>query len=141
MFRFLRFSWKTRRVSAIWLPYGFHCMASHSPQFSRVPLADVFVTICFLRERVVSPLPNPPLFSRAWDRPWQSNGCIDDEIQRRMAKASASCSRLCQTHCNNHHVSMRVKGKICRAIVLSTLLCGTEVKKLHVFMMDICVRS
>ena len=44
-------------------------MASYSPQealppkFSRVPLVDVFVTICFLRERVVSPLPNPPLFS------------------------------------------------------------------------------
>ena len=34
-----------------------------SPKFSRVPLVDVFVTICFLRERVVSPLPNPPLFS------------------------------------------------------------------------------
>ena len=34
-----------------------------SPKFSRIPLVDIFVTICFLRERVVSPLPNPPLFS------------------------------------------------------------------------------
>ena len=72
-----------------------------------------------------------------------SNGCIDDEIQRRMAKASASFGRLRQRLWNNHHVSMRVKGKICRAIVLSTLRFGTEVwtvyrrqvKKLHVFMM------
>ena len=55
-----------------------------------------------------------------------SNGCINDEIQRRMAKASASFGRLCQRLWNNHHVSMRVKGKIYRAIVLSTLLYGTE---------------
>ena len=34
-----------------------------SPKFSRVPLVDVFVTICFVREMVVSPLPNPPLLS------------------------------------------------------------------------------
>ena len=68
-----------------------------------------------------------------------SNGWIDDEIQRRMAKASASYGRLRQRVWNNHHVSMRVKGKIYRAIVLSTLLYGAEawtvfrrqVKKLH----------
>ena len=72
-----------------------------------------------------------------------SNGCIDDEIQRRMAKASASFGRLRQRLWNSHHVSMRVKGKIYRAIVLSTLLYGAEawtvyrrhVKKLHAFMM------
>ena len=51
-----------------------------------------------------------------------SNGCIDDEIQRRMAKASASFGRLRQRLWNNHHVSMRVKGKIYRAIVLSVHL-------------------
>ena len=39
-----------------------------------------------------------------------SDGCIDDEIQRRMAKASASFGRLRQRLWNNHHVSMRVKG-------------------------------
>ena len=72
-----------------------------------------------------------------------SIGCIDDEIQRRMAKASASFGRLRQRLWNNHHVSMRVKGKIYRVIVLSTLLYGAEtwpmyrrqVKKLHAFMM------
>ena len=72
-----------------------------------------------------------------------SDGCIDDEIQRRMAKASASFGRLRQRLWNNHHVSMRVKGKIYRATVLSTLLYGAEawtvyrrqVKKLHAFMM------
>ena len=72
-----------------------------------------------------------------------SNGCIDDkiQIQRRMAKASASFGRLRHGLWNNHHVSMRVKGKIYRAIVLSSLLCGAEawtvlrrqVKKLHAF--------
>jgi len=72
-----------------------------------------------------------------------SKGCIDDEIQRRMVKASASFGRLRQRFWNNHHLSMRIKGKIFRAIVLSTLLYGAEawtvyrrqVKKLHVFMM------
>ena len=40
--------------------------------------------------------------------------------------ASASFGRLHQRLWNNHHVSMRVKGKIHRAIVLSTLLYGAE---------------
>ena len=53
-----------------------------------------------------------------------SDGCIDDEIQRRMTKANAYFCRLPQKLGNNHHVSMRVKGMIYRAIVLSTLLCG-----------------
>ena len=34
-----------------------------------------------------------------------------------MAKGSASFGRLCQRPWNNHHVSMRVNGKIYRAIV------------------------
>jgi len=71
------------------------------------------------------------------------NGCIEDEIQRRMAKTSASFGRLCQKLWNKHHVSMRFKGKIYRAVVLSTLLYGAEawtvyrrhVKKLHAFVM------
>ena len=37
-----------------------------------------------------------------------SNGCIDDEIQRRMAMASASFGRLRQRLWNNHIVSMQV---------------------------------
>ena len=72
-----------------------------------------------------------------------SDGCIGDEIQRRLAKASASFGQLRQRLWNNHHVSMRVKGKIYRAIVLSTILYGAEawtvyrqqVKRLHAFMM------
>ena len=72
-----------------------------------------------------------------------NNGCFEDEIQRRMAKASASFGRLRQRLRNNHHVSMLVKGKMYRAIVLSTLLYGVEawtvyrrqMKKLHAFMM------
>ena len=41
-----------------------------------------------------------------------SNGCIDDEIQRMRAKASASFGRLRQRLWKNHHVSMGVKGNI-----------------------------
>ncbi|KAK2164516.1 hypothetical protein NP493_1410g00014 [Ridgeia piscesae] len=55
-----------------------------------------------------------------------SNGCIDDEIQRTMTKASASFGRLRQRLWNNHHVSMRVKGKIYRTIVRFTLLYGAQ---------------
>ena len=55
-----------------------------------------------------------------------SNGCIEDEIPRRMAKASASFGRLRQRLWNNYYVSMRVKGKIYHAIVLSLLLYGAE---------------
>ena len=50
------------------------------------------------------------------------NGCIDDEIQRRVTKARASFGWLRQRIWNNHHVSIRVKGKIHHTIVLSTLL-------------------
>ena len=72
-----------------------------------------------------------------------SNGCIDSEIQKRMPKASASFGRLRQRLWNNHHVSMLDKGKIYRAIVLSTLLNGADawtvyirqVKQLLAFMM------
>ena len=72
-----------------------------------------------------------------------SKGCLDDETQRRMAKASASFGRLRQTLWNNVHVPRRFKGKIYRAILLATFLYGTEawavyrwhVKKLNAFMM------
>ena len=55
-----------------------------------------------------------------------SNRGIDDEIQRSMGKVSASFGRLRERLWNNHHVSMRVKGKIYRGIVLSTLIYGAE---------------
>ena len=42
-----------------------------------------------------------------------------NSVQRRMAKASASFGRLRQRLWNNHHVVVRVKGNIYRAIVLS----------------------
>jgi len=53
-----------------------------------------------------------------------------------MAKASASFCPLRQRLLNNHHVPMRVKGKIFRAMVLSTLPYGAEAwteKRLHAF--------
>ena len=58
------------------------------------------------------------------------------KIQWRMAKASASFCPLRQRLLNNHHVPMRVKGKIFRAMVLSTLPYGAEAwteKRLHAF--------
>ena len=55
-----------------------------------------------------------------------SNGCIAIEIQRRVAKASASFDRLRQRLWNNHHVSVRGIGKLCRAIVMSNLLYVAE---------------
>ena len=73
-----------------------------------------------------------------------SNGCIDDEIQRRMAKASASFGRLRQRLWNNHHVSMRVKGKIYHAIVLEPRPGQCTDDRLQSCMpsgCDICVRS
>ena len=58
-----------------------------------------------------------------------------------MANASECFGRLRQIFWNNHHVSIRVKGKIYRAIVLSTLLLGAKawtvyirhVKKMHAY--------
>jgi len=41
-----------------------------------------------------------------------SNGCFNDEIARRMAKARVCFGRLRQRLWNNHHVYMRIKGKI-----------------------------
>ena len=72
-----------------------------------------------------------------------NNECTDGDIQSRTAKAIASFGRLRQRLWNNHHVSMWVKSKIYRAIVLSTLLYGADtwtvyrrqVKRLHAFKM------
>ena len=71
--------------------------------------------------------------------PLSCDGYIKDEIERRMAKASATFGRLRLEQPPCVHA---VKGKIYRAIVLSTLLCGAgawtvyrrHVKKLHAFM-------
>ena len=72
-----------------------------------------------------------------------SDGHIEAELQKRMSKASMSFGRLRERLWNNHNVSIRIKGKIYRAIILSTLLYGAEVwtvyrrhvKRLHSFMM------
>jgi len=55
-----------------------------------------------------------------------SKGCIGDAIQTMMVKASASFGRLHQRLWNNHHVSMRAKGKLHRTLVPTTLLYGAE---------------
>ena len=72
-----------------------------------------------------------------------SDGHIGAELQKRMSKTIMSFGRLREILWNNHNVSIRVKGKIYRAIILSTLLYGAETwtvyrrhgKKLHAFMM------
>ena len=71
------------------------------------------------------------------------DGHIEAELQKIMSKAIMSFGRLRERLWNNHNVSIRVKVKIYRAIILSTLLYGAEtwtvyrrhVKKLHAFMM------
>ena len=68
---------------------------------------------------------------------------LDKELVYRMGKASAAFGRLRERLWNNHHVSIKVKCKVYRAVVLSALLYGAEtwtiyqfqVKKLHAFMM------
>ena len=70
------------------------------------------------------------------------DGHIEAELHIRMSKASMSCGRLRERLWNNHNLSIRMKGKIYRAIILSTLLYGAgtltvyrrHVKKLHAFM-------
>ena len=56
-----------------------------------------------------------------------NNGCVDDEIQMRMAKASASFGRLRQRLWNNHHVS--------------TLLLGAEVWTVYRRQVKSCMHS
>jgi len=68
---------------------------------------------------------------------------IDSEITFRMGKASAAYAKLRERLWDNHHVSIRVKCRVYRAVVLSALLYGAEtwtiyrsqVKKLHGYMM------
>ena len=68
---------------------------------------------------------------------------IDKELRSRLGKASAAYGKLQQRLWNNRHVSIRVKCKVYRAVVLSSLLYGaetwtiyrTQVKKLSAFMM------
>ena len=55
-----------------------------------------------------------------------SDGHIEAELQKRMSNASMSFGRLRERLWSNHNVSIRVKGKIYRAIILSTLLYGAE---------------
>ena len=72
-----------------------------------------------------------------------SDGHIEAELQKIMSNASMSFGRIRERLWNYHNVSIRVKGKIYRAIILSTLLFEAEiwtvyrrhVKKLHAFMM------
>ena len=70
------------------------------------------------------------------------DGHIKAELQNRMSNASMSFARLRERLWNNHKVSIRVKGKTYRAILLSILLYGAKtwtvykrhVKKLYAFM-------
>ena len=89
MFRFLKFFWKTRKGIDDVTSFRFSLhgvilsMGGHpSPKFSRVPLVEVFITICFLRERVVTPLSNPPLFTSGLGtvKAWANNDIVDAEL-------------------------------------------------------------
>ena len=68
---------------------------------------------------------------------------LDAELMHRMGKASIAFGRLQDRLWKNHHVSTKVKCKVYRAVVLSSLLYGAEtwtvyhvqIKKLHAYMM------
>jgi hypothetical protein len=72
-----------------------------------------------------------------------SSSKIEKELRIRTGKASAAYGKLQERLWNNRHVSIEVKCRVYRAVVLSTLLYGaetwtiyrTQVKKLHAFMM------
>ena len=55
-----------------------------------------------------------------------STAKIDKEPRNRLGKASAAFGKLQQRLWNNRHVSIRVKCKVYRAVVLSCLLYGAE---------------
>jgi len=54
------------------------------------------------------------------------NARLDNELSLRLGKASSEYGKLRDRLWNNHHVSIRVKCKVYRAIVLSSLLYGAE---------------
>ena len=54
------------------------------------------------------------------------DGHIEAELQKRMSNAILSFGRLRERLRNNHNVSIRVKGKIYREIILASLLYGAE---------------
>eukprot|EP00106_Octopus_bimaculoides_P000104 XP_014767546.1 PREDICTED: RNA-directed DNA polymerase from mobile element jockey-like [Octopus bimaculoides] len=54
------------------------------------------------------------------------NVVVDDEINARLAKASAAFSRLCKTVWNRKGITIMTKIKVYRAVVLTTLLCSCE---------------
>ena len=72
-----------------------------------------------------------------------NNNKLDKELQSRMAKASSAFGRLSQRLWKNHNVSLSVKCRVYKAIVISTLLYGIEswtlykcqVRKLEVYIM------
>lgn len=72
-----------------------------------------------------------------------SNAKIEKELRNRMGRASAAFHKLKDRLWSNKHVTIRVKAKVYRAVVLTTLLYGAEtwtiyrqqVKKLHAYMM------
>jgi hypothetical protein len=72
-----------------------------------------------------------------------SNAKIEKELSNRMGRASAAFGQLNNRLWKNNHVSVKVKAKVYRAVVLTTLLYGAEtwtiyrqqVKKLHAYMM------
>ena len=54
------------------------------------------------------------------------NARFDSEFTFQMGKSSAAYGKLRERLWDNHHVSLRVKLKVYKAIVLSTLLYGAE---------------
>jgi len=55
-----------------------------------------------------------------------SDAKIDKEVDNRLAKASCAFGRLYKRVWNNKHLKKNTKISVCRAVVLTTLLYGSE---------------
>ena len=60
-----------------------------------------------------------------------ANCSIDEEVNRRINKASASFGRICKQVVQNHNLRLATKVAVYRAVCLSTLLYGSETFTLY----------
>nr|VZI38520.1 unnamed protein product [Spirometra erinaceieuropaei] len=66
------------------------------------------------------------------DRTLSCNTKIDDEVARRIPKASQSFDRLQNTVWNRHGLHLNIKRKMYKAVILRTLLYGAETRTKYI---------
>ena len=60
-----------------------------------------------------------------------NDATIDKDLDNRLSKASSSFGRLCKRVWNNHSLRLKTKIKVYRALVIPTLMYGTETWTLY----------